>query len=274
MAQLAPIVTLGLPKFLSVVEDLLLRTFPLPAFLFKPSYNKVYDAVSSSAIEALGEAVRLGLEKEEAAHNLVFVLGFNTFGGVKVLYPSIMKWVGLAGEGLHKKLANEIRVVVKSEGGLTLGALDKMTLTKSVVYEALRIEPPVPFQYAKAKEDIVIRSHDARFLIKKGEMIFGYQPFATNDSRVFERANEFVPDRFVGAEGEKLLKYVYWSNGRETEDPTIENKQCAGRDLVVLLGRVLLVQFFLQYDTYTIEEKAPLFGPAIVIKSLTKATSF
>ena len=41
--------------------------------------------------------------------------------------------------------------------------MDQMTLTKSVVYEVLRIEPAVPFQYAKAREDLVVESHDAAF---------------------------------------------------------------------------------------------------------------
>ncbi|KAB1207210.1 Allene oxide synthase [Morella rubra] len=116
-----------------------------------------------------------------------------------------IKWVGLAGEKLHRELAHEIRTVVKDEGGVTFSALDKMSLTKSAVYEALRMEPPVAFQYGKAKEDIVIHSHDAAFEIKKGEMIFGYQQFATRDPKIFEDAEEFV--RFVG-EGEKMLKYI------------------------------------------------------------------
>uniref|UniRef100_A0A7N2N238 Allene oxide synthase n=1 Tax=Quercus lobata TaxID=97700 RepID=A0A7N2N238_QUELO len=131
-----------------------------------------------------------------------------------------------------------------------------MTLTKLVVYEELRIEPPVVFQYAKAKEDLVVHSHDAAFEIKKGEMIFGYQPFATKDPKVFEDPEEFVGHRFVG-EGEKLLKYVYWSNGREIDDPTVENKQCSAKDLVVLLSRVMLVELFIRYDTFTIEIPPP-----------------
>ena len=165
-----------------------------------------------------------------------------------------------------------IRTVVKEEGGVTLAALTRMELTKSVVFEAMRIEPPVPFQYGKAKEDIVVQSHDAAFKIKKGEMIFGYQPLATKDPRVFDRAEEFVGHRFVG-EGKKLLKYVYWSNGRETEDPTAENKQCPGKDLVLLMSRVLLVEFFLRYDTFTLEAGKVLLGSSVTIKSLTKPNS-
>ena len=129
------------------------------------------------------------------------MVGFNAYGGMKTLFPALIKWVGLAREKLHRQLCDEIRTIVRAEGGVTLSALDKMTLTKSVVYEALRIEPPVPFQYGKAKENLVVNSHDATFDIKKGETIFGYQPFATKDPKVFEDPEEFVGHGFVG-EGE------------------------------------------------------------------------
>ncbi|KAL9333432.1 hypothetical protein Peur_073571 [Populus x canadensis] len=192
---------------------------------------------------------------------------------MKAWFPTLIKWVGKAGDKLHGQLANEIRTVVKEEGGVTLQALDKMILTKSVVFEALRMEPPVPFQYGKARDNIVVHSHDAAFEIKKGEMIFGYQPFATKDPRIFDDPEEFVGHRFVG-DGEKLLRYVYWSNGRETEDPTAENKQCPGKDLVLLLSRVLLVEFFLRYDTFTVETASALaLGSTVTLTSLIKAKS-
>lgn len=234
-------------------------------------YRRLYDAFYSSSGSFLDEAEKQGIDREKACHNLVFLAGFNAYGGMKVLFPILLKWVGTAGVELHRKLADEVRAVVKEEGGLTFAALEKMSLLKSVVYEALRIEPPVPFQYAKAKEDMVIQSHDSAFKIKKGEMIFGYQPFATKDPKVFENPEKFVGDRFVG-EGEKLLKYVYWSNGRETEEPTPENKQCPGKDLVVLMGRVILVEFFLRYDTFSVDVAELPLGPSVKFKSLTKAT--
>ncbi|KAK3195600.1 hypothetical protein Dsin_026910 [Dipteronia sinensis] len=196
----------------------------------------------------LDEAERFGISREEACHNLVFLAGFNAYGGSKTLFPALIKWVGLAGEKLHRQLADEIRTVVQAEGGVTLTALDQMVLTKSVVYEALKIEPPVPYQYGKAK------------------------PFATKDPRVFDNPEEFVGQRFVGDQGKKLLKYVYWSNGRETDDPMAENKQCPGKNLVLLLSKVM-VEFFLRYDTVTVKAgKLPL-GSSVTFKSLTKATS-
>ncbi|KAH7517903.1 hypothetical protein FEM48_Zijuj09G0113400 [Ziziphus jujuba var. spinosa] len=270
--QLAPLTTVGLPKFFSLFEDLILHTVPLPSFLAKPTYNKLYEAFYTSAASFLDEAERWGIKREEACHNLVFLACFNAYGGMKVLFHTLIKWVGLAGEVLHRQLADEIRTVVKEEGGVTFASLEKMSLTKSVVYEALRIEPSVPFQYGKAKDDLVVQNHDARFEIKKGEMIFGYQPFATKDPMVFEKPEEFVGHRFVG-EGEKLLKYVYWSNGRETESPISDNKQCPGKDLVVLLSRLMLVELFLRYDTFSVEVGKLLLGSSVTIKSLTKATT-
>lgn len=188
-----------------------------------------------------------------------------------MLFPGLLKYVGTAGEGLHRRLANEIRTVVKEEGGVTLAALNKMSLTKSVAWEALRIEPPVPFQFAKAKEDITVTSHDAAYVIKKGETICGYQPFATKDPKIFDNPEEFVADRFVG-EGEKLIEYVYWSNGREKDDPTAENKQCPARNMVVLVARLMVVEFFLKYDTFSVEVGTFLLGSSVTFKSLTKAT--
>lgn len=234
-------------------------------------YRKLYESFYESSGSFLDEAEKQGINREKACHNLVFLAGFNAYAGMKVLLPILLNWVGSAGEELHRKLVGEIRAAVKIDGGITFGALEKMSLLKSVVYEVLRIDPPVPYQYAKAKQDIVIESHDSAFEIKKGEMIFGYQPIATKDPKVFENAEEFVGERFVGEKGEKLLKYVYWSNGRETEEPTAENKQCPARDLVVLMCRVVLVELFLRYDTFTVEGTRSSLGWSVKVKSLTKA---
>ncbi|KAK3420682.1 hypothetical protein EUGRSUZ_G01541 [Eucalyptus grandis] len=273
LLQLAPILSLGFNnKVLNFLEDVILHTFPLPPLLIKSSYKKLYDTFSEHASSILDEAEKLGIDRDEACHNLVFLAGFNAYGGMKATLPILIKWVGSGGEDLHRQLAREIRSTVASEGGVTLAALDKMSLTKSVVYEVLRINPPVQFQYGKARRDMVVRSHDAAFQIKKGEMIFGYQPFATKDPRIFDDPEDFVGDRFVG-EGEKLLKYVYWSNGREIDDPTVGNKQCPGKDLVLLMCRVMLVEMFLRYDTLGLECGSLPVGSSVTFKSLTKATS-
>ncbi|KAK7409997.1 hypothetical protein VNO78_00452 [Psophocarpus tetragonolobus] len=268
--QIAPIKALGLPKFL---EDPTIHTFPLPPFLIKKDYKRLYDFFYKSTGFALDEAVSLGIPREEACHNLLFTTCFNSFGGIKIFFPTIVKWVASAGVELQARLVEEIRSAVKSNGGkVTIAAVEKMSLMKSVIYEALRIEPPVPLQYAKAKTDLVIESHENAFKVKKGEMLFGYQPFATKDPKIFENPDKFVPDRFVG-EGEKLLQYVLWSNGPETEGPTLANKQCAGKDLVVLFSRLLVVELFLRYDSFQVQIGHSALGASVTFTSLKKATS-
>ncbi|CAN4117596.1 unnamed protein product [Withania somnifera] len=270
--QLAPLITLGLKFVPNFLEDLVLHTFPLPYFLVKSDHQKLYDAFYNSMNDILDEAEKLGLKRDEACHNFVFLAGFNSYGGMKVFFPSLIKWIGKAGPSLHSRLVKEVRTAVKEAGGVTLAAVEKMPLVKSVVYESLRMDPPVPFQTVKARKNITVSNHEASFLIKKDELIFGYQPIATKDTKVFKEGETFNPDRFVGY-GEKLLKYVYWSNGKETDDPSVSNKQCPGKDMIVLLGRLMVVEFFLRYDTFEAEYGTLLLGSKVTFKSLTKATS-
>ncbi|XP_010263820.1 PREDICTED: allene oxide synthase-like [Nelumbo nucifera] len=267
--HLGPILTLGLPKLL---EELLLHTFSLPPILIKSDYQRLYDFFHGASGRILDEAKKMGIEREEACHNLLFATCFNSFGGMKILFPSLVKYIGGAGSALHEKLAEEVRSAIRSNGGkVTMAAMEQMPLMKSVVYEALRIDPPVPFQYGRAKRDLVIESHDATFEVKKGEMLFGFQPFATKDPEIFDRPEEFVPDRFVG-EGEKLLKHVIWSNGPETESPTVENKQCAGKDFVVWVSRLFVVELFQRYDSFEIEVGTSALGSSVTFTSVKKAS--
>ncbi|KAI3882222.1 hypothetical protein MKW92_034225 [Papaver armeniacum] len=272
LVQFHPIITIGLPKWLSWIEDTLLHTFPCPSFLVKSDYQKIYDAIYTSSTPVFDEAKKLGLSKEETCHNLVFMSGANAYAGLRPLFHALMKWLYLGGEKLHKDLANEIRAVVKSEGGVvTLASIEKMKLTKSVVFEIFRMEPAAPHQYARAREDMVISSHNASYQVKKGEVLFGYQPLAMRDPLIFENPNEFIGTRFMGAEGEKLLKHAYWSNERQTVDPTADNKQCAGKDIVLLLARLMVVEFFLRYDTFTAEIGKNYTGSTVTVKTLIKA---
>jgi len=268
--QLGPLLRLGLPQFL---EESTIRTFRLPPSLIKKDYQRLYDFFYSSSTSVLDEAERLGITRDEACHNLLFATCFNSFGGMKLFFPNVMKWIGRAGVTLHARLAEEIRSAVRDAGGeITMAAMEKMPLMKSVVYEAFRIDPPVPLQFGRAKRDLVIESHDHAFEVKEGDLLFGYQPFATKDHRIFERAEEFVGDRFVGEEGEKLLKHVLWSNGPETESPTVGNKQCAGKDFVTLVSRLLLVEFFLRYDSFDIQVGTSPLGSSVTITSLKRSS--
>ncbi|GLJ05605.1 hypothetical protein SUGI_0021030 [Cryptomeria japonica] len=267
--QLAPIASTGvLPK---ILEEVTIHAAPLPFLLVRGDYNKVYDFFWTYGKEALDAAEQqFGLKRDEACHNLVFNICFNTFGGMFVFFPILIQHISAAGKQLHADLAEEVRSAIKDNGGLDMTALESMALVRSTVYEALRIEPPVPFQYGHAKEDLVVESHDGKYAVKKGEMLGGYQPFATRDPKVFDNPEEFLPRRFMGEEGEKLLKYVLWSNGPETEETTVNNKQCAGKNFVVMISRLLVAHLFAHYNSFEID---PSTTTEVVFTSLQKATS-
>nr|AJU57209.1 CYP74Q1 [Ranunculus acris] len=267
--QVAPIApSLGIKYLPHFIEDLI-HTFRLPFALVKSDYKKLTEVIYDVGKTHLDEAEKLGMKRDEAVHNLIMCLFFNGSTGFRVFYPIMFKWIGLAGESLHKRIADEVRSVVaeSGDGTIALAALEKMSLVKSVVWEAFRIQPPVTNQCGRAKKDLIVQSHTDSFEIKKGGLIYGYQLFATNDEKIFGSFQEFVPDRFVGEEAqEKLLPYVLWSGGRETDMPMPENKQCPGKNLVLTMTRLIVAEFFLRYDTYTIEE-----GSEVTITSLKKA---
>ncbi|KAG5542238.1 hypothetical protein RHGRI_021940 [Rhododendron griersonianum] len=251
------------------LKKIFLHTFSIPPFLIKRDYKRLYEFFHESSGSILDEAEKMGISREEACHNLLFATCFNSFGGMKIFFPSVLKWVGQSGVQLHEKLATEIRSAIRSNGGeVTMAAMEQMPLMKSVVYESLRIDPPVPFQYGKAKKDFTVESHDAVFEVKEGDMLFGYQPFATKDPVIFELPEEFLPGRFLGEEGERLLRHVLWSNGPETESPTVGNKQCAGKDFVVMVSRLLVVEIFRRYDSFEVE----VGTSSVNLTALKKAT--
>lgn len=271
-ALLAPTVSSGvLPKFL---DELTIHLFPLPFCLVSTYYHKLYNFLWTNAILALDVAEnQFGLNREEACNNLVFYISFNAFGGLRVFFTNMVEYVARAGVELHRDLAEEVRAAVEAHGGLTGRALESMALVRSTAYEVLRIDPPVPLQYGRAKKDFFVESHDGRYAVKKGEMLCGYQPFATRDPEVFTRAEEFVPRRFMGEDGQKMLKHLLWSNGRETDETSADNKQCAGqRDVVVSMAHLFLAHFFLRYNSFAIAQSSSS-SSSVTFTMLTKGSS-
>nr|CAB3449351.1 unnamed protein product [Digitaria exilis] len=272
------------------LEDLLLHTFRLPAFLVRRDYADLTAYFAGVAAGVLDEEAENSddnsaiITRDELLHNLIFMAIFNAYGGFKIFLPSLVMYLARAGPELHAKLAAEVRAtVISGEVAITtIAAVDKMPLVKSVVWEALRMSPPVAFQYGRARRDTVIESHDAAYEVKKGEMLFGYQPMATRDERVFDRAGEFVADRFVvvsGADGDgerrrrRMMEHVVWSNGAENGEAAEGNKQCPGKDMVVAVGRLMVAEMFRRYDTFTATVEENPLEPVVTFTSLTKAAA-
>lgn len=255
--QLLPTVKIGL---LQPLEEILLHSFAYPSFLVSGDYNKLYQFVKEQGKEVVkrGET-EFGLSQEEVIHNLLFVLGFNAFGGFSVFLPSLISTIASDTTGLQDKIVKEVRE--KAGSTLTFDSVKNLPLVQSVVYETLRCNPPVPLQYARARKDFQLSSYDSVFDIKKGELLCGYQPQVMKDEKVFDEPETFQPDRFL--KNKELLNYLYWSNGPQTGSPGQYNKQCPGRDTVTLTACLFVAYVFQRYDSIT--------GTATSITALEKA---
>nr|BAS32648.1 allene oxide synthase [Marchantia polymorpha] len=244
----------GVPKLLIPLIELLIHTFPIPYFFVKSQHSKICDFFRSHAGHLLDVAEsQFGLARDEALHNLVFYTIFNAWGGIDILFPILVRRVGSTSPEFQRELGAEVRRAIEANGGLNPAALRDMPTVQSAVWEALRIEPPVPFQYGRAKEDLIVESHEAAFQVKKGEMLAGYMPMACRDPKVFTDPDSYNPKRFLGDEGQKLVQYVLWSNGPETEDPTLANKQCPGKNFIVTLSQLFVAEIFSRFETIQVD---------------------
>ncbi|CAL5023116.1 unnamed protein product [Urochloa decumbens] len=258
------------------LEELLLHTFRLPPFLVRRDYAELTDYFAGVAAGVLDAAAENDVTRDELLHNLVFLAIFNAYGGFKIFLPHLVKWLARGGAELHARLAAEVRAAVGEQVIVTVAAVEKMPLVKSVVWEALRMNPPVEFQYGRARRDMVVESHDAAYEVRKGEMLFGWQPMATRDERVFRRGGEFVADRFAAEDEEerrRMLEHVVWSNGPENGEAAEGNKQCPGKDMVVAVGRLMVAELFRRYDTFAATVEENTLEPVVTFTSLTKAAA-
>ncbi|KAE8701337.1 hypothetical protein F3Y22_tig00110548pilonHSYRG00796 [Hibiscus syriacus] len=231
------------------LEEVFLHSYAYPFAFIKRDYQKLYNFIEQHG----GEVVRRGAEEfglplPEAIHNLIFVLGFNAIGGFSVFFPSLLNTVATDKTGLQARLREEVRKLSDPSTSLSFDSVKDMELVNSVVYEALRFNPPVTLQYARARKDFELTSHDSVFDVKKGELLCGYQPLAMKDDNIFDEPESFKPDRFVG-KGKELLSYLFWSNGPQTGSPSESNKQCAGKDYVTRSASLILANVFQRYDS-------------------------
>ncbi|KAL6205937.1 hypothetical protein ACLB2K_023189 [Fragaria x ananassa] len=203
--QLLPTVKIGV---LQPLEENFLHSFAYPSFLVSGDYNKLYKFIEEHGKEVVNIGqTEFRLSKEEAIHNLLFVLGFNAFGGFSVFFPSLVNAIASDTTGLQQRIVKEVRENAGST--LSFESVKDLPLVQSLVYETLRLNPLVPLQFARARKDFQLSSHDSAFNIKKGELLCGFQTQVMRDENIFDDPETFKPDRFL--ENKELLNCLYSS---------------------------------------------------------------
>lgn len=141
--QLLPTVKIGV---LQPLEEIFLHSYAYPFALVSSGYNKLAKFVEEQGKEAVERGVtEFGLTREETIHNLVFILGFNAYGGSSIFLPTLLAKIGTDETGIQEKLREEVRA--KTAGStLSFDSVKDMELVQSFVYETLRLNPPVCFK--------------------------------------------------------------------------------------------------------------------------------
>ncbi|XP_047941242.1 fatty acid hydroperoxide lyase, chloroplastic-like [Salvia hispanica] len=250
--QLLPTISINVVQPL---EEIFLHSFSYPFWLVKSDYQKLASFVENGAGETLARAqTEFKLTKEEAIHNLVFMLGFNAFGGFSLFFLSLLSSLSEQKPSVQAELRKEVREKLSNDV-LSFETVKEMDLVNSFVYETLRLNPPVPQQFGRARKNFDLSSHTTVYEIKKGELLCGFQPLVMRDPKIFENPEEFVYNRFSKKRGgDELLEYLFWSNGPQmgTPGPSASNKQCAAKDAVPQTAAVFLAYLFQRYDEISI----------------------
>jgi hydroperoxide dehydratase len=157
------------------IEDFLLHTFHMPAFLVRGDYAALPAYFAEAATALLDEAER---RRRPASRTSIssttwcFMAIFNAYNRFKIFLPHMVKCMARVGLALHAMLADEVRAACPEGGEITVLVEDMVPLVKSVVWETLRMNLQVEFHYGRARQDLVAESHGAAYQVRKGEMLY------------------------------------------------------------------------------------------------------
>ena len=191
---------------------------------------------------AAAAAETTGWDRETAARQLLFSLGFNASAGTRGALHSVIAELTLNPE-TRERAAAEIRQVV-ADGSLDLKMLDELPELENAIRETLRLHQPVSLFYAEAREDLVLQARAASYPVRRGELLCGVMPYIHRDPEVFTDPDRFRPERF--ADGSPA-SCVLWSHGPDTGAPQPDNKMCAGKDVAELVLKMFCVKLLPSY---------------------------
>ena len=223
---------------------------PIPGSAFakaRRAYDRLVAAIAGSprfpAIRELAAAEGLGAGK--TAKILTFATGFNAWAGLQSFVRSCLAEFALQSDHRERARAEVRSLLGDAEGPLDLELLASLKRLNNLLLEVLRMRPPVSFLYNRARGDMVIPSDTGRYQVRGGEMVLGVVPFVHRDPAAFPDPDTFDPDRFGDPQA---VANLVWPSGSYAEPPTVEDKKCAGADIVVPIAKVLFARLLQRYQ--------------------------
>jgi len=152
------------------------------------------------------------------------------------------------------RVLEEMRRVEPEPGSFAAGrgvdhaVLGKQTFLHACVKEALRMHPPIILLMRRALVDLPVTD---KYVVPKGRMLMVSNAIAQRLPEVFERPDEFLPDRWATWDISKLPKYSYIAFGSGTHT-------CLGESFAFLQVRTILNVLL---STYDLELQTPFPEP-------------
>lgn len=131
----------------------------------------------------------------------------------------------------------------------------RLTFTRQVVQEAMRLYPPAWGIAREAIEEIELGGHT----IPRGTQIFMVQYVTHRDPRFFAQPEEFRPDRWSPAEAKKIPKYAYFPFGGGS-------RHCIGSSFA-MMEATLLLAVLMQRCRFELVPQHPIeLQPAVTLR--------
>lgn len=197
---------------------------------------------------AVGEILRMGVEagisEEQALMDVLFMLNFNSYGGVSGALRSCIARLFILEQDYKQRMKSELETVLSNKE-LSVDDFKEMPLLNNFILEVLRMHPPVPVFFGRAREDFILDSESGKFIVKKDQLLVGNVRMAHRDSSIFHHPDKFMPSRF---ENESIIDHIIFGYGPFNQEATPQNHRCPGQDITLTILRVCLSHVMLNCE--------------------------
>jgi cytochrome P450 len=165
-------------------------------------------------------------------------------------------------DDLWAALAEEARTALPEGEAPTLRRLMAAPVSGAVLAEALRLAPPVWVAPRRAIEDVEVGG----VAVPRGAHVLVSQ-FATHRSpQLFDRPEEFVPQRWLDGLEDRLPRGAYFPFGAGT-------RKCLGDQFALLEGRIVLLEMARSVRPVPVRKGLPRANPRATYRPAGPVTS-
>ncbi len=207
--------------------------------------------VKRALIQILKEENNQFSQSQIHAHTLTFLLAGHETTALLLTWC----WDMLAHHPhVQEKLQNEVDAVLENRLP-TADDIQKLTYTTSVVKETLRMRPPAWAMGRQAIENCIVGEQE----IKAGDVVLMSQWVMQHDSRFYDSALQFRPERWLLNPKSSLPRYAYFPFGGG-------NRVCIGEHFAMMEAVTALALIARHWKVKPINSKMAIPKPSVTLR--------